>query len=287
MKNKVSHPSFGPQRFAIPLLMTLGVLNIPAYGAYEKWTNKDGKTVSMEFVRLVDKEGEQAAEFKMVNGKLTTIKLSALAEADAKRLNPDQAPKEPATTGNVATDGLSICDEAIQKLRAGKDLPAEEREKCSNAFAQYYEDLSKKYETTNNTDFPEKVGTEFYINAVRMALIDPSQHGGWAFRAPLRMTILSGLKKRIEEKNEPFAIFGAIFPSLDSGDQEYAAQAMNKLIKDDQFLAKQAGTWLSNFRINKDEDLKKYEIFLKATGIKLTFKKKAETPPNPENAEKP
>ena len=287
MKNKISHPSFGPQRFTIPLLMTLGVLNIPASGAYEKWTSKDGRSVSMEFVRFVDKEGEQAAEFKMVNGKLATIKLSMLAEADAKRLNPDQAPKEPATTGNAATDGLSICDEAIQKLRDGKDLPAEERKKCSNAFVQYYEALSKKYETNNNTAFPEKVGTEFYINAMKMALIDPSQHGGWAFRSPLRMTILSGLKKRIEEKNEPFAIFGAIFPSLDSGDQEYAAQAMNKLIKDDQFLAKQAGRLMTKFRIKNDEDVKKYEIFIKATGIKFTRKNKAETPPNPENEEKP
>jgi hypothetical protein len=206
-------------------------------------------------------------------------------EADAKRLNPEQAAGEAAASGDAAKDGLSICEDAIQKMRSGKELPAEEIKKCSAAFAQYYEDLSKKYETENNTDFPDTVRVEFYINAVKMAMINPSEHGGWPTVSPLRMEALSGLKKRIEDKNEAFAILGAIIPSLDSGDQGYAAEAMNKLSKNDPFLSQQAGKWIAAFRIRNEEDIKKYEAFIKTTGVEMTPKKKAETRSNLKNEE--
>jgi len=54
--------------------------------AFEKWTNKDGKTAELELVKVTDSEDGKTGEFKMRNGKLVTLKAADLAEADADRL---------------------------------------------------------------------------------------------------------------------------------------------------------------------------------------------------------
>lgn len=63
------------------------VLATPTFAALETWTNKDGKEAKLEFIRLIEKDGEKAGEFKMANGKLAVIKASALSDADATRLS--------------------------------------------------------------------------------------------------------------------------------------------------------------------------------------------------------
>ena len=52
----------------------------------ETWTNKQGKSVELELVKVTDKDGEVTGEFRMPNGRSATIKASDLIEADAKRL---------------------------------------------------------------------------------------------------------------------------------------------------------------------------------------------------------
>jgi len=54
--------------------------------AFEKWTNKDGKTAELELVKVTDSQDGKTGEFKMRNGKLVTLKAADLAEADADRL---------------------------------------------------------------------------------------------------------------------------------------------------------------------------------------------------------
>jgi hypothetical protein len=83
------------------------------------------------------------------------------------------------------------------------------------------------------------------------------------------MMVLDGLKKRIEQNDELFLAFCAVMPALDSGDQKFAAEMMNKLIGGDQFLAKQVGEWLKRYRIRTVDEINSYEIFLKATGITI------------------
>lgn len=264
------NPSYSRHQVFYPvLLLAFALSGLPASAEFEKWTNREGKTVNMEFVRLVETNGEKAAEFKMINGKLTTVQLSKLSEADAKRIT--DGPK----SGNAARPSESVkadsspYDAAIQKLRTGATLTEEEKTKCSEAWEQFYQGLFKKHEVEDNTALPEAARVEFFITALKMAMIDPSGHAGWPFRSDLRRVVLSGLKKRVEETNDLFVVFCTIFPALDAGDQEYAAQSMNKLIKGDQFLAQLAGKWMTNYWIRSDEDLKKLEPFLKATGIKI------------------
>lgn len=54
--------------------------------AFEKWTNKDGKTAELELVKVVDTGDGKAGEFKMRSGKFITLKASDLSEEAAARL---------------------------------------------------------------------------------------------------------------------------------------------------------------------------------------------------------
>jgi thiol-disulfide isomerase/thioredoxin len=55
-------------------------------GAFEKWTNKDGKTAELDLIQVVDKDGEKAGEFKMRSGRSVTLKASDLSEDAAAKL---------------------------------------------------------------------------------------------------------------------------------------------------------------------------------------------------------
>lgn len=57
-----------------------------AFAGFEKWTNKDGKTAELELVKVVEKDGEKAGEFKMRNGKTVTLKESDLSKEAAEKL---------------------------------------------------------------------------------------------------------------------------------------------------------------------------------------------------------
>lgn len=69
-------------------LMFAGV----AFAGFEKWTNKDGKTADLELVKVIEKDGEKAGEFKMRNGKTITLKASDLSEAGAEKLEAWEPP---------------------------------------------------------------------------------------------------------------------------------------------------------------------------------------------------
>ena len=167
------------------------------------------------------------------------------------------------TISYAETPSATVYDFAIDKVRNGGVIPVEEVVNCSKAFIQYYDDLSVKNDTRNNNEFSENDRVEFYINAVKMAIIDPTNHHAWPFRSELRFTVLNGLKKEIEQCNDSFALFCSIFPALDNGEQEYAVEAFKKLVERDEFLAKLTLQWL----INDYNRPKIKEQFLKAIEI--------------------
>lgn len=69
-------------------LMFAGV----AFAGFEKWTNKDGKTADLELVKVIEKDGEKAGEFKMRNGKTVTLKVSELSEEAAGKIEAWEPP---------------------------------------------------------------------------------------------------------------------------------------------------------------------------------------------------
>ena len=67
------------------ILISLMLCGI-SLGAFEKWTNKDGKTAELDLIKVVEKDGEKAGEFKMRSGKVITLKASSLSEEFAAKL---------------------------------------------------------------------------------------------------------------------------------------------------------------------------------------------------------
>jgi nucleoredoxin len=63
-----------------------------AFAGFEKWVNKDGKTADLELIKVVEKDGEKAGEFKMRNGKTITLKASDLSEEAAEKLEAWEPP---------------------------------------------------------------------------------------------------------------------------------------------------------------------------------------------------
>ena len=90
-----------------------------SHASFEKWTNKDGKTAELELVKVVDKDGEKAGEFKMRSGKSVTLKASELSEESAGKLAA-WAPPAPVVTGKPSVFD-SVLDGNLLKLD-GKSL---------------------------------------------------------------------------------------------------------------------------------------------------------------------
>lgn len=77
------------------------------FAGFEKWTNKDGKTADLELIKVVEKDGEKAGEFKMRSGKTVTLKASDLSEEAAEKLEAWEPPA-------AVIDGKpSVFDEAF------------------------------------------------------------------------------------------------------------------------------------------------------------------------------
>ena len=111
-----------------------------APAAVETWTNKTGKSIQLELVKVTEKDGEVAGEFRTTDGRTATIKASDLAQADAKRLSE----VKPAAAGAVAPEAAhsSVFDKVIDgdlvKL-SGKSLKTcKDATKPSKYYLFYY-----------------------------------------------------------------------------------------------------------------------------------------------------
>jgi len=75
--------------------------------AFEKWTNKEGKTAELELIRVFEKDGEKAGEFKMRTGKTVSLQASGLSGESAGRLAAWEPPAP------VVEDEPSVFDEVL------------------------------------------------------------------------------------------------------------------------------------------------------------------------------
>src|SRR6478609_12089543 len=57
-----------------------------ASAEFATWTNKEGKSVDLNLVKVTQVEGQAQGEFKMRDGRTATLKASDLTAADSKRL---------------------------------------------------------------------------------------------------------------------------------------------------------------------------------------------------------
>ena len=95
----------------IPLI--IGLLAGPASAGFETWTSNDGKAAELDLISVSDSGPEKAGEFKMRNGRMVTLKASALSEADAKRLADWKPAEAPGAEPAAAAATPSIYDKAL------------------------------------------------------------------------------------------------------------------------------------------------------------------------------
>ena len=116
-------------------LMCAGV----SCAAFEKWTNKDGKTAELELVKVVEDGDGKTGEFKMRSGKVVMLKTSELSEEAAAKLAAwvPTAPPAPVIEGNPSVFDKAL-DGKLVKL-SGKSLKKFElTERPKKYYVFYY-----------------------------------------------------------------------------------------------------------------------------------------------------
>ena len=109
-----------------------------ASAAFESWTNKEGKSVELDLVKVTQVDGQAQGEFKMRNGRTATLKASDLSEADAKRLSE----WKPSDAVPAATAAVSVFDDALEgnlvSLKGKKLASQKEFVKPTKYYLFYY-----------------------------------------------------------------------------------------------------------------------------------------------------
>lgn len=97
-----------------------------ATAEFATWTNKDGKSVELDLVKVTQVDGQTQGEFKMRSGRTATLKASDLSEADAKRLTewkpadvPAAAPAAVSSVFDPFLDGdlVSLKGKSLKSLQ--------------------------------------------------------------------------------------------------------------------------------------------------------------------------
>jgi hypothetical protein len=246
-------------------LIAFGVLAHSVSAAFEKWTLKNGRSFHIEFIRMVQGEGQSTAEFKRLNGTTTTLKVADLIDAHASRL---LSPESPSNQAPEALPGIPLLRDTIEKQKAGKSISPSDIESCRNAYDVYHQSLHARYQTDDHHLFPEPGRIEYYYYSGMMALIDPEKFGTWPTHEDYHLHIYTGLKKRADKDKDPFTLAFIILPALTAGDQQYAAEAMNTLTKQEPLLAAFVQSRLKAPWIESPAIREQIAPFLKATGLK-------------------
>ena len=166
----------------------------------------------------------------------------------------------------TASDSLKEqCDRLVAQKLSGSDMSRDDHNKCKTAFKKYYDSLMNKYKVSSNVDFGEPDRTEFYIMAVKMAVLDWKEHGGWPFRSALRLEVYAELEKMAKINKDPFVKFCLIFPALDTEHEDSAVKAFEDLLISAPNLAELAtlwsaktnnASWLIDYHINNGDSKK-------------------------------
>jgi len=135
------------------------------------------------------------------------------------------------------------CNLALQKLRNGEELTDADRSRCGDAPELYFEAIKRSTGETMNYSFPEPERTQFYMLALKAAIVDWDRHGGWAFISTIRRRVRPQLKTLYAETPDPFKAFCLLFLALDNGDVVHAGQMLDTLVEQDDFLADMAVQW--------------------------------------------
>jgi len=148
----------------------------------------------------------------------------------------------------VANSGAGVeldpfIDSTLLKIRAGEEISEETQARCHTLFLEWSEKTVAEHGLKWNYRLPEPIRSTYFINAMKMSVIDENNHGGWAFRSTLKKYVCEGLVKKCEESKGPLIAFAAIFPYLDNGYIEAAVDKFEILQEDEPVLAERIIKW--------------------------------------------
>lgn len=138
-------------------------------------------------------------------------------------------------------------DDALNDMRDGKALSTERREVLRRDFDSFYQLLTTKHRVRDSARFGEPDRTNFFVAAMKMAILDPREHGGWGFVSELRENAVKNLTESALAGSDPYARFAYIFPAAALDRPWQAAIAFDRLRREDRWLAGEAMRLASNF----------------------------------------
>ena len=117
-------------------------------------------------------------------------------------------------------------DAVAEKVLSGQGLTQKERDNAHRRFMDLSAELDKRAEL-------DRLGrtAAHYVNALKIAVIDPERHGGWPFKHADRRESFSAIKKRLETEDGAALTAAAIIPAIDNGQVDYAVRTYQKLTK--------------------------------------------------------
>jgi len=131
-----------------------------------------------------------------------------------------------ATPGETEEEIEKELDAVAEKVFSGQGLTQKERDHAHSRFQTFAAELSRNSEL----DGPGRSAAH-YVNAMKMAVIDPERHGGWPYRHASRREAFSAIRKRMESEDDAALTAAAIIPAIDNGQVDYAVQTYQKLTK--------------------------------------------------------
>lgn len=169
--------------------------------------------------------------------------------------------------GASASDFDQFLDAKITKMEEGQLLTQEEKDESSRQFDAFTSEFEKKYNMF--LDWSHEDQARYYVEAVKMSIIDVKRHGGWPSRYAGKSNVYPFIKDWLEKDNDPYLMVALIIPALDHQDAQCAITTYNRLALTRPFLA----DFILSYVRNHDHDNAAAEKFLAAvvTPVGLKF----------------
>jgi hypothetical protein len=132
----------------------------------------------------------------------------------------------------------------LAKARAGGEPTDEELEQCRTSFGAFYDALSARHGSEDNTRFSEEHQADFYVEALKLAALGHPDHDAWPVMAGVRRSLWGALQKRLDTQ-DPWLHLCAISPALLVGQVQRALQSYAR-IESDPFLSQRAIAWAND-----------------------------------------
>lgn len=129
-------------------------------------------------------------------------------------------------------------DALAKRVLSGETLPAETIAACHQQFLDYYETLRAKNKAQDLYGLSDEDNAAHYVNAIKLAVIDPKQHGGWPVRHVGISRAYAVIKTRLQTEGDASLMVAAIVPAIANDDAAFAIAVYKKLQAKDSAWAK-------------------------------------------------